>query len=74
MLVPAWLAITLTVPAPVMVNRFPESEAGPETRLKVTGLPEAPPVADKAIGATPKVTGVGGVKMIVWEIRLMTSV
>jgi hypothetical protein len=36
-----------------MVKVLPEIDPGPETMLKTTVLPDAPPAADKAIGATP---------------------
>jgi hypothetical protein len=39
---------------------------GPDTTLKLTAFPEAPPVAPSAIGATPNVTGeAGAVNVIV---------
>ena len=44
------------VPAPVTVSVLlfvPLSVPGPETMLKMTGLPDAPPVAVRVIGETP---------------------
>jgi hypothetical protein len=53
LVLPVWFAATTTVPAPVMVSVLPVILPGPETMLKVTGLPEPPPVALRVIGATP---------------------
>jgi hypothetical protein len=59
----------------VIVRVLPEIDPGPETMLKTTALPEAPPVADKEIGATPNVTGEeGAVKVIVCEAELTACV
>ena len=44
------------VPAPDTVRVLllaPLSVPGPETMLKMTGLPDAPPVAASVIGETP---------------------
>jgi hypothetical protein len=64
------------VPEPVTVSVLlfvPFSVPGPLTILKVTGLPEPPPVAVKVIGATPYVTGVAGAKpVIVCDVKLLT--
>ena len=61
------MAAMTTVPVP-MVSALPEIDPGPERMLNVTALPEAPPVADSAIGDVPKVIGdAGGVKLIIWE-------
>ena len=40
---------------------------------KVTGLPEAPPVADRVV-VWPTVADAGGVKTMVWAPRPMTMV
>ena len=54
------------VPAPVTVSVLPVMLPGPLMMVKVTGLPEAPPVATSVMGETPKVTGeVGCVKVMV---------
>ena len=46
-----------------MVKELPLTVPGPESTLKVTGLPEAPPVALRAMGPAPYATGdAGGVK------------
>ena len=74
----AWFAATTTVPEPVKLSVLPFvplTLPGPETMLKTTGLPLAPPVATRVTGAAPKLTGVvGGVKLIVCAIGLTTSV
>jgi hypothetical protein len=51
-LLPAWFAATVTVPAPVIVSELPLTVPGPETTLKVTANPEVA-VADRLIGLTP---------------------
>jgi hypothetical protein len=49
-----------------MVRVLPEIDPGPDWTLKITGLPEAPPVAESVIGETPYVTGdVGAGKLMV---------
>ena len=49
---------------------MPDSEHAPAvdvaSMVKVTGLPEAPPVADRVV-PPPKMPVVGGVKVMVWE-------
>jgi len=58
-----------------MVNVLLETVPGPETTLKTTAFPEEPPAADKAIGATPYVTGeAGAMKLIVCDAWLTTTV
>jgi hypothetical protein len=58
-----------------MVSVLPEIEPGPDATLKVTALPDPPPVADKAIGETPNVTGDdGAVKLMVCGALLTTRV
>ena len=52
---PAWFAAITTVPAPVSVGELPLSVAGPETREKVTAIPEVD-VAPKTRGGVPNVT------------------
>ena len=62
------MAAIWMMPAPVTVNVVPLIVPGPEMTLNTTALPEAPPVADSAIGDTPYVTGeVSGVKLIVCD-------
>jgi hypothetical protein len=39
--VPAWLAVTSTVPAPVIVRVLPATVAGPLLRIALTGRPGA---------------------------------
>ena len=54
---PAWLAVTIHVPTPIGVIVAPFVPPDVQTLLglavKVTGLPEAPPVAPTATGASP---------------------
>jgi hypothetical protein len=64
LLLPAWFAVTVTDPAPVIVNIEPETDAGPLT-VWVTGRPEEA-VAPSVIGATPYVTPGRTPKVIVW--------
>ncbi len=59
-MLPNWSAAITTVPVPVIVSWLPLIEAGPERTLKTTALPDAPPVALSAIGATPYSTTEGG--------------
>jgi hypothetical protein len=71
---PVWLAVTITVPTPVIVSVVPLTVAGPEVTLKVTVNPEVA-VADSVIGETGYVTGeVGAVKLIVCDASLTTIV
>src|SRR5579863_2922509 len=56
-----------------MVSVLPVNVAGPETRLKTTGFPEAPPVAVRVIGLTPKVTEPGGVNVMDCAIRFSNT-
>ena len=57
--------MTVIVPAPKMVSWFPESEAGdPVPKVKVTGLPDPPPVADRVMGPDPYDVDEGEVKVI----------
>jgi hypothetical protein len=55
------------VPAPVTVNVLPLIEPGPETKLKLTALLEAPPVAVSMMGEMPYVTGEAGVKLMLCD-------
>jgi hypothetical protein len=51
---PAWLAVMVVSPAPTMVTVLPLIVATPVLELlKVTGLPEAPPVALRSNGVSP---------------------
>jgi hypothetical protein len=64
LLSPGWVAVTVTVPAPVRLKVLPVSVAGPVT-ANATGSPEVA-VAERTIGALPKVTGEeGATKLIV---------
>ena len=49
---PVGEARTVTAPAPVMVRVLPETEAGPETTLKLIARPDEV-VALRANGASP---------------------
>lgn len=72
---PAWFAAITTVPDPVIVRVLPLIVPGPETMLKTTGLPEAPPVATRVMGDTPLFTGeAGAVKLMVCEALLIVRV
>ena len=51
---PTWTAVTVTFPAPVNVTVFPESVAGPDSIVKVTGSPEDA-VAEMENGVSRKV-------------------
>ena len=67
---PAWLAAIVQVPTPSS-TRAPLDELTvqivPVRELKVTGLPEAPPVALTALPVAPTTTPVGAApKVIVW--------
>lgn len=61
------MAATTIVPAPVTVNVLPLIEPGPETKLKLTALLEAPPVAVSMMGEMPYVTGEAGVKLMLCD-------
>ena len=58
---PACSARTTTEPAPVKVNRFPATEAGPDSTLKVTGRPDDA-VALSVSGDWDRLTEAGGAK------------
>ena len=63
------------MPAPVTVSvapLVPLTLPGPERTLKVTGLPEPPPVAVNVIGETPKVTGDAGAKLVIVCVLVLT--
>jgi hypothetical protein len=65
------------LPLTLSIVRALLTEAGPDVTANVTALPELPPVAEREIGLTPYVTGVGGgAKVIVcgaWEIVTTTE-
>ena len=66
---PACEARTVHVPVAIKVNVEPLVPEVAQTLgvcdAKVTGLPEAPPVAVSVIGAAPTLTDEGGLKVIV---------
>ena len=62
---PAWLALTVTVPSPVKVTVLPEIVAGPDAMVTLTGNPELA-VALTVKGTSPKTLLLKAAKMIVW--------
>ena len=60
---PAWVAVTVTLPAPVIVNVEPTSVAGPVTP-KLTVNPDVA-VAVTVSGATPYVTFAGKLDSVI---------
>ncbi len=70
---PAWPAVTTILPAPVMVRVLPLRVPGPLVTVKVTGLPDAPPLAYalRSNAGSPKVLLVGGLKVRVWVAGLI---
>jgi hypothetical protein len=52
LVLPAWLAVIVTLPPPVRVTVLPESVAGPELTTNATGNPEVA-AAVSAKGASP---------------------
>ena len=62
---PACVALTVTVPTPVMVTVLPLMVTGPERIWKLTGKPDDA-VALTVKGASPKVLFVNAPKVIVW--------
>ena len=64
---PAWVALTLTVPAPVKVRVEFATEAGPESRAKETGSAELA-VALSETDPTLNFTGAIAAKLIVWAL------
>jgi len=70
---PAWFAAMTIVPTPVTVSLLPLIVPDPETILKITASPEAPPVAESVIGGTPYATcETNGVKLMVCEAWVTT--
>src|SRR4051812_14176298 len=64
-MLPAWEAVTVQLPAPVMCTVLPETVQVP-VAAKVTGCPESPPVALTVKSGSPKVLAPKGPKLIVW--------
>ncbi len=62
-------------PAPVMVRTLPFKTPGPLVTVKVTGLPDAPPLAYalKSNAGSPKVLRVGGRKVMVWFALVLVT-
>lgn len=59
------MAATATVPAPITVSVLPLTDDGPESTANVTVSPEVL-LAEREIGATPKVIGdVGAMNVMV---------
>ncbi len=65
MVLPACEAVTVQLPAPVMLTLLPETVQLP-TAAKVTGSPEAPPVALTLNAASPNVLLSNASNVIVW--------
>ena len=63
-------ACTVTVPAPVIVSVVPDSVAGPDTMLKLTGNPDEA-VALRAKGASPKVRFGSVGNVMAWDCLAM---
>ena len=70
---PLWLAVTVHVPAAIIVSALPESvQISIVDEVRVTGNPDvAVPVSVK--GESPKVFGVGKVKVMVWVAGLIRN-
>ena len=70
MLSPSWLAVMVAVPAPTMVTVEPLIVATAVSELlKVTGLPDAPPVALRVNVPSPYILLCNGLKTIFWLER-----
>jgi hypothetical protein len=73
---PAWLATIVHVPTPTRVRVVPLVPVAVHTpgvvELKVTGLPEAPPVAESVNGPSPNMRSGSGANVITWT-DLVTS-
>jgi hypothetical protein len=70
---PACAARTVHVPVAKKVKVLPFSPDVVQTLVvcdaKVTGLPDAPPVATRVMGGDPPFTEAGGLKVIVWIVK-----
>ncbi len=65
-----------TVPAPVIVRVLPlvpDTVAGPETTLKVTGRPESD-VAFREIGVAPYATAISELNVIVCGVNAIAAI
>jgi len=64
---PAWLAVNTQVPPPTMVSWLPLTVQIVPTLLVLKAVRPLDAVAGSVLGPAPKVTGVGGAKVIVCE-------